>query len=59
MRFAKLMLVLLFFAFVVNAENWPQFRGPNASGKADGNNIPESWNIESKQIFCGPLKFPE
>jgi outer membrane protein assembly factor BamB len=58
MRFAKLMLVLLFFAFVVNAENWPQFRGSNASGKADGNNIPESWNIESKANILWSTEIP-
>lgn len=27
--------------------NWPQFRGPNASGIADGQNAPARWNAET------------
>ena len=27
--------------------NWPQFRGPNASGVADGNALPTDWNGET------------
>lgn len=27
------------------AQNWPSFRGPGASGVADGNQLPVSWNI--------------
>ncbi len=27
--------------------NWPQFRGPNASGIADGQNAPTRWNAET------------
>jgi len=26
------------------ANNWPSFRGPQASGVADGQNLPERWN---------------
>ena len=28
---------------------WPSFRGPNASGVADGQNLPETWNGKSGQ----------
>ena len=58
MRFAKLLLICMFVVSVVRAENWPQFRGPNASGKADGNNIPESWNIESKANILWSTEIP-
>jgi outer membrane protein assembly factor BamB len=27
--------------------SWPSFRGPNASGIADGQNLPESWDVRS------------
>lgn len=27
--------------------SWPSFRGPEASGAADGQNLPDSWNVES------------
>jgi hypothetical protein len=58
MKFVTLMLFCLFVTCVLNAENWPQFRGPNASGKADGNNIPESWNIESKANILWSTEIP-
>jgi len=58
MKFAKLTLVWLLFASVLHAENWPQFRGMNASGRTDGNNIPESWNIESKENILWSTEIP-
>jgi outer membrane protein assembly factor BamB len=27
--------------------SWPSFRGPNASGIADGQNLPESWEVKT------------
>ena len=27
--------------------SWPSFRGPNASGIADGQNLPDSWDVKS------------
>ena len=35
---------LLFAALVLAAANWPQFRGPHASGKADGAHLPDRWS---------------
>ena len=32
---------------VDNPLNWPQFRGPNASGIADGQHPPIHWNVET------------
>ena len=29
--------------------NWPSFRGPNASGIAEGYALPTSWNVESSE----------
>lgn len=30
----------------LQAQNWPQFRGPNASGVADGRRMPVKWDAE-------------
>lgn len=41
----KLVLLSLWFAGVIAfAQNWPQFRGPGASGVADGNPLPVKWD---------------
>lgn len=36
-------LVAFFLAQPVNAQDWPQWRGPNRDGKAAGFKAPESW----------------
>jgi outer membrane protein assembly factor BamB len=35
------------FAIAAGAQNWPQFRGPGASGVADGQKLPVSWDVAS------------
>src|SRR5882724_9446388 len=37
--------LLFLFAFTAAAQNWPSFRGPSASGVADGQNPPVSWDV--------------
>jgi len=37
--------LVLFAAAALPAQNWPQFRGPNASGIADGTPLPQSWDV--------------
>ena len=32
-----------------SADQWPQFRGPNASGVATHQNLPDSWDVESEE----------
>jgi outer membrane protein assembly factor BamB len=46
-----LVLCLLLSFLTVNAfaQNWPGFRGVNASGVADGTHPPTTWNIEKGQ----------
>ncbi len=36
--------LILIFTFTVAAQNWPQFRGPSASGVADGKTTPTAWD---------------
>ncbi len=42
MRFAPLLLIA---AGLASAQNWPSFRGPGASGIADGQHLPASWDV--------------
>src|SRR5436305_719391 len=41
-RLASLSLV---FAVASAAQNWPSFRGPSASGVADGEHLPVNWSV--------------
>jgi len=55
----RLLLLVLFLPFVtVNAQNWPSFRGPNASGVADGTNPPSTWNLEKSQNVLWKTNIP-
>jgi outer membrane protein assembly factor BamB len=38
-------LILLLLACTAAAQNWPSFRGPGASGVADGNKLPVAWDV--------------
>jgi outer membrane protein assembly factor BamB len=38
---------LLFIAFELEAQNWPQFRGPDGSGIADRQDLPLEWDAAS------------
>lgn len=41
---ASVRILLFFFALTSAAQNWPSFRGPAASGVADKQNLPISWD---------------
>ncbi len=38
--------------------NWPSFRGPNASGIADGQAPPIRWNVETRENFAWKTPIP-
>src|SRR5690348_10635650 len=40
---------LLASAFVIHAQDWPQWRGPNRDAKAAGFNAPKTWPKELNQ----------
>jgi len=42
-------LVLSLSSITTNAQNWPSFRGPNASGVAEGSKPPITWDVEKVQ----------
>jgi outer membrane protein assembly factor BamB len=47
-----LIISVLFFGLstiTTDAQNWPSFRGPNASGVAEGSKTPTTWDVEKAQ----------
>ena len=55
-----LILCLLLFLSTVTApaQNWPSFRGTNASGVADGSKPPNTWNAEKSQNVLWKAAIP-
>src|SRR3712207_2973087 len=43
------LFLILGCALTVSAQNWPQFRGPQASGVADGRRAPTAWDAQKSQ----------
>ena len=44
-----ILLTLSFPALAQNNQNWPQFRGPNASGHSTGPAAPETWDLNTNK----------
>jgi outer membrane protein assembly factor BamB len=42
----------------VHAQNWPSFRGNNASGVSEGRAIPVKWNVETSQNIVWKTSIP-
>jgi len=51
-------LVVFLSSITVNAQNWPSFRGPNASGVAEGTNPPVTWDLEKSQNVLWKTDIP-
>jgi outer membrane protein assembly factor BamB len=49
---------ILGFSTIANAQNWPSFRGPNASGVAEGTNPPITWDVEKTQNVLWKTNIP-
>lgn len=45
-------------AISANAQNWPSFRGPNASGVAEGARPPTTWDVEKSQNVLWKAAIP-
>ena len=45
-RIPSLVVIVLFSLTTVNAENWPQWRGPNLNGVSGEKNLPVKWTTE-------------
>jgi len=57
-RVAILALVLSCLATTALAQNWPSFRGSNASGVADKAKLPTHWNVEKSQNIVWSTPIP-
>lgn len=49
LRLCVIALALFLAAAPAGAQNWPQFRGPGATGVADGHPLPEKFSTEKKE----------
>ena len=60
----RLNLSLVFFsilglsAITTYAQNWPSFRGPNASGVVEGSKPPTTWDLEKSQNVLWKTDIP-
>jgi outer membrane protein assembly factor BamB len=52
------LLLLSLSSITINAQNWPSFRGPNASGVAEGTNPPVTWDLEKSQNVLWKTDIP-
>ena len=43
-RLTCALLIVLLSNAAIAADAWPQFRGPRASGVAEGTGLPEAWS---------------
>jgi outer membrane protein assembly factor BamB len=51
-----LILISILFAFsVLNAENWPNWRGPNRDGTSSETGLPQKWTKTENVIWRTPL----
>src|SRR5262245_40406226 len=54
-----LIFCILSLSFIsVNAQNWPSFRGANASGNANGQKPPTTWNAEKNENIVWKTAIP-
>ena len=58
MKRLAIAVLLNLFAATINAQNWPSFRGPNASGVAEGANPPVTWDLEKSQNVLWKTNIP-
>jgi outer membrane protein assembly factor BamB len=57
-RFALTLIFLTLTSVGVNAQNWPQFRGPGASGVAEGSAAAVQWSAEKSENIRWKTNIP-
>jgi len=50
--------ILSLSSITINAQNWPSFRGPNASGVAEGSKAPVTWDVEKSTNVLWKTNIP-
>jgi outer membrane protein assembly factor BamB len=57
-KFASLLFILCVVSLEAMAQNWPQFRGPGATGVAEGRPAPAKWNTEKSENLAWKRPIP-
>jgi outer membrane protein assembly factor BamB len=57
-RLLSISLCIITCVIVVSAQNWPSFRGPGASGVAEGKNMPVKWDAEKSVNVLWKVPIP-
>lgn len=58
MKRLRTLAIALCFAGAAQAQNWPQFRGPGATGVADGKPTAATWNVEKGENILWKAPIP-
>jgi outer membrane protein assembly factor BamB len=58
MKFLLLIALCLFSASFAQAQNWPQFRGPGATGVVEGHAAATKWNVEKSENVRWKTEIP-
>ncbi|HYP54367.1 MAG TPA: PQQ-binding-like beta-propeller repeat protein [Pyrinomonadaceae bacterium] len=56
--FLRVSLILFLACSAARAQNWPQFRGPRASGVAEGHRTPVNWDASKSQNVLWKTPIP-
>lgn len=54
----RLILLIVILTATVSGQNWPSFRGPQASGVADGRNLPVRWDAATSTNILWKSEIP-
>jgi hypothetical protein len=57
-RNLALILIVALLGVVAHGQNWPQFRGPSASGISEGKAVPRKWNAETGENLLWKTPIP-
>ena len=57
-RLTILVVVLILSSISTSAQNWPSFRGPNASGVAEGTKPPITWDVDKSDNVLWKTNIP-
>ena len=57
-RLTILVVVLILSSISTSAQNWPSFRGPNASGVAEGTKPPITWDVDKSNNVLWKTNIP-
>src|SRR5262245_52926047 len=54
-RAVHILVMVVLFASIASAGNWPQWRGPNLNGFSNEKNLPSRWTTEENVVWKLPM----